>query len=60
MVQAIASCERERALLGDGVGPVLARTRALLQLGAEAAWWRDARRLLEGMGGAGGGLRSES
>ena len=34
LVQALAACERESALLGDGADPVLARTRALLQLGA--------------------------
>ncbi|MFZ5529738.1 MAG: AraC family transcriptional regulator ligand-binding domain-containing protein [Pseudomonadota bacterium] len=35
LVQALAACGRERALLGDEVDPVLARTRALLQLGTE-------------------------
>lgn len=35
LVQALAACERESALLGAGVDPVLARTRALLQLGPE-------------------------
>ncbi|MES2919295.1 MAG: AraC family transcriptional regulator ligand-binding domain-containing protein [Pseudomonadota bacterium] len=34
LVQALAACARESALLGDGIDPVLARTRALLQLGA--------------------------
>ncbi|MDF2446538.1 MAG: transcriptional regulator, AraC family [Moraxellaceae bacterium] len=34
LVQALAACERESALLGDVVDPVLARSRALLQLGA--------------------------
>lgn len=31
--QAISQCERESALLGGGVDPVLQRTRAILQLG---------------------------
>lgn len=35
LVQAVAACERESALLGDVIDPVLARTRALLQLGPE-------------------------
>lgn len=35
LVQALAACERESALLGEGSDPVLAKTRALLQLGAE-------------------------
>lgn len=30
LVQALAACERESALLGEGADPVLARTRALL------------------------------
>lgn len=34
LVQALATCERESALLGEVIDPVLARTRALLQLGA--------------------------
>lgn len=33
LVQALAACEHESALLGGGADPVLARTRALLQLG---------------------------
>lgn len=34
LVQALAACERESALLGESVDPVVAKTRALLQLGA--------------------------
>ncbi|HET8730664.1 MAG TPA: AraC family transcriptional regulator [Moraxellaceae bacterium] len=34
LVQALAACEREGALLGESMDPVVAKTRALLQLGA--------------------------
>lgn len=35
LVQALATCERESALMGDAADPVVARTRAALQLGTQ-------------------------